>query len=206
MTRLFIIVIIICSLATVSANAKNRSNDEVADIDARADFNQTEVVGEVQQYLMNSLAQLQIELERWSIDHSPDGVEGEAFEDSTCYYPDSMTLLIIEGYITDGIYNNPLRSVNTSEAIEVPFGWSEIAPGNFSYLKHYDDSAHVIGYILLLYGHASGDGWDITGDGVPDGVIWALRGGPDHYVPACELQWFCGVNQITFPEELDPGN
>ena len=61
--------------------------------------------------------------------------------------------------------------------MEVPFGWTENAPGNFSYLQAYDDAGAVKGYFLVLYGARADGGMDVTGDGQPDGVIMTLFSG-----------------------------
>jgi len=75
-------------------------------------------------------------------------------------------------------------------AREVPFGWSDIAPGNFTYLKRYDAKGHVVGYMLVGYAATpeSADRIDMDQNGETDGAIIVLVSGIRDATGAVGLQ------------------
>jgi len=118
------------------------------------------------------LHSIQLGLERWSVD-DPDG-----------FYPHSINQLVSpmgewDSYLPAGFYANPFTAGSADEldAMCVPFGWSELAPGNFSYLTHYDEQGNVTSYMLIGYGPERDRGWDLDGDGEPEGMIITLSTG-----------------------------
>ena len=106
------------------------------------------------------------------------GLELWAVQYGNGHYPQHVNQMVSEPSksIELGIYANPFTSNawDHFDAVEVPFGWSEMHPGNFSYLQIYDESGNVIGYVLLGYGPTRESGQDVDGDGEPDGVILSL--------------------------------
>jgi len=94
---------------------------------------------------------VQLALERFAVDRP----------DST--YPQHINQVVREGYIDAGFYANPFTaaSADARDAVEVPFGWSDQHPGNFSYIQRYDPTREM--------------GQDVDGDGQPDGVIIMLE-------------------------------
>jgi hypothetical protein len=128
--------------------------------------------------VMQGVRAVQLAVERYAVDN-PGG-----------FYPQHINQVVIArlpggklsdlaggpGYIAAGFYANPFTA-NTAEAldaVEVPFGWSDQHPGNFSYLQIYNEAGNVIGYVLLGYGPTRESGQDVDGDGQPDGVILSL--------------------------------
>jgi hypothetical protein len=109
---------------------------------------------------------LQLSIERYLVDQR--GVS----------YPQHINQLLIGEMATaePGIYANPFTSdaAEHRDAVEVPFGWSEMHPGNFSYIQIYDEAGNVTGYILIGYGPTRESGQDMDGDGQPDGVVISL--------------------------------
>jgi len=104
------------------------------------------------------LFNVQLALERWSVDHSP--------KDGPDIYPLSLDTLIVEKYIQAGYYPNPLLSLNYDQltATEVALGvW---APGDFTYLPYIPDPAKdnqpkgymLVGYSVYTYGGIDGTG------------------------------------------------
>jgi hypothetical protein len=111
---------------------------------------------------------IQLAVERYSIDNND-------------MYPESIDTLVQQGYLLPGLYINPVASSDglALNAKDVPFGWSEIAPGNFTYLKKYNSDGDVVAYLLVAYGAdtthpGSGGVNDVNLDGKPDGVILML--------------------------------
>src|SRR5439155_481578 len=109
---------------------------------------------------------VQLGLERFAVDSV------EMNHAATPRYPGSMTELVRSNYLLGGIYANPFTAASATElnALDIPFGWSAIAPGNFSYLKQYAADGQVSGYVLVAYGALPENGGDINGDGINDGV------------------------------------
>lgn len=95
----------------------------------------------------NGLFNVQLAVERWTIDHSKKG--------GTARYPMSIEAVVIDGYIDSGYYANPLRSDSYDEltAIATPMG--EWSPGDFSYVPHVYQSTTgewlADGYMLIGY-------------------------------------------------------
>jgi hypothetical protein len=110
---------------------------------------------------------VQLQTERYSVD-TPSRA-----------YPQHVNELTVLGYCDPGFYANPYLSTSPAErnAHEVPFGWTEDAPGNFSYLQHYSADGAVDAYVLVGYGPRPDEGIDITGDGKPDGIVVWLQSG-----------------------------
>jgi hypothetical protein len=115
------------------------------------------------------LHSMQLAIERYGVDNPKN------------LYPESIDVLVHQGYLLPGLYINPVTSVDGlwRNARDVPFGWSAIAPGNFTYLKKYNPAGEVIGYVLLGYGAdpenlGAGGVKDVNLDGQPDGVIIML--------------------------------
>lgn len=105
---------------------------------------------------------VQLEIERWAVEHDGN-------------YPQHINQILIKQLpgLQPGFYANPFtaQSANGLDAIELPFGWTEDAPGNFSYIQIYDELGDVTGYNLLAYGADRASGQDVDGDGEPDGVV-----------------------------------
>lgn len=129
--------------------------------------------------LYGELGRLQVAIERWSLDHAPSPGSGSP------RYPLSINELVRgwegrEPYIEPGIYPNPFdeEAADQASAICVPFGWSELAPGNFSYLTHVDPATgEVDSYVLVGYGPTIDSGWDLSGDFKPEGALVVLASG-----------------------------
>ncbi len=125
------------------------------------------------------------------------GLERFAVDNPTGNYPDSIDQLVQQRYLIQGLYINPVTSVNgdVPNARDVPFGWSDVAPGNFTYLKRYDGSGGVTGYALVGYGASleSAGVADFNADGTHDGTIillasgLATHAGPTEYMSHGEL-------------------
>lgn len=119
---------------------------------------------------------IQLAVERYSIDNDD-------------FYPESIDMLVQQGYLLPGLYINPVTSADGRwlNARDVPFGWSDVAPGNFTYLKKYNERGEVIGYVLVGYGAdrenlGSGGVKDVNLDGKPDGsviMLWTAMTKPD---------------------------
>jgi hypothetical protein len=131
-----------------------------------------------QVYTKVQLHGLQLALMRWSVDNSREfGVPGGPLPTAFAgFFPDSLASLVMEGYITPGFYPNAYSGDPEAKwnALNVPFGWSEIAPGNFTYLKHYNAEGRVDDHILVGYGPSADGGTDVDGDGRLDGAIITL--------------------------------
>ena len=133
--------------------------------------------------LRMELHNLQLQIERFSVDHRIGDEPGEYF------YPLSLSQLVIGAcceehgpggpYMEPGLYPNPFSAGSESElnALQVPSGWSAQAVGNFSYMFQFDDSGRVIGYVLIGWGPEQQGGLDIDGDGQPDGAQLLLSSG-----------------------------
>jgi len=107
---------------------------------------------------------VQLALERYAVDNYPDHC-----------YPESIDQIVLEQYMQPGLYPNSILGISVeNSAMDVPFGWSDIAPGNFTYLKYYDGNGNVEGYVLVAYGVSLEDTMDVTGNGRLDGVIITL--------------------------------
>ncbi len=139
---------------------------------------------------------LQLAVERFSVDYSPPDVEGLSWDQQERRYPEAISALVQETYTLAGFYANPFTAASPIElnAREMPFGWTEDAPGNFSYLKHYSPAGNVDGYCLLLYAASLDAGRDVTGDGVSDGVALWLSSNMDLTKPEV---FYCGSQRIT---------
>jgi len=124
------------------------------------------MLGAAEQLAKEGLHKVQNDIERFCADQ-PDH-----------NYPQHINQLVVtdKPYMLPGFYANPFTAGSASDldAREVPFGWSESAPGNFSYLQMYNAAGAVQGYVLVLYGRSRESGTDITGDGVPDGVVFSI--------------------------------
>ena len=133
--------------------------------------------------LQMELHRLQLELERFSVDHRVGDEPGEVF------YPANLSLLTMGSccaehqgggaYIDSGFYPNPWTagSVDERNAMCVPCGWTKQAVGNFSYLCQFDDATNVVAYALLAWGPDEHGGLDVDGDGRPDGAVLMLCSG-----------------------------
>ncbi|MFA5010043.1 MAG: hypothetical protein WC553_02320 [Patescibacteria group bacterium] len=133
---------------------------------------------------------VQLGLERYAV-NNPDGWS----------YPDSIDQLVQKGYLPSGLYPNAVSGMNAADnsAMDVPFGWSSLAPGNFTYLKRYDDEGRVDLYLLVGYGAVREGTGDMDGDGVPDGVIIGLGSAlringevADHWLTGVQPFWTHG--------------
>ena len=171
------LVIIVVLLAVFCNAAPSSSQDTMAE-DALAqqtgalsglDSAQTEAAIAV---VKQQLHGVQLALERWSVD------------DPGYFYPESINQLVVpweksRSYLPTGFYDNPFTAAGEDEtdAMCVPFGWSELAPGNFSYLAQYDRKGHATGYLLVGYGLERESKWDLDGDGEPEGIILILSAG-----------------------------
>ncbi|MCC7476858.1 hypothetical protein IT575_00235 [bacterium] len=144
----------------------------------------------------SQLHNLQLQLERFSVDYSPPDVEGLSWREQERRYPEAISALVQETYCLPGFYANPFTASSPIElnAREVPFGWTEEAPGNFSYLKHYNQAGMVDGYCLLLYADSLEAGRDATGDGVSDGVALWLSSNINLAKPET---FYCGSQRVT---------
>lgn len=133
------------------------------------------------------LHNLQLAVERFGVDHR---VSDEGY--GTSRYPHSLSQLVVatdghERYIAPGFYHNPFApgADGGLNATQVPFGWTEQAVGNFSYLTQHNDAGEVVAYVLVGYGPATGTGtFSITADEQPDGIIVTMTSGSvDHQTP-----------------------
>jgi hypothetical protein len=169
-TAITLVVLLILSVLAVAADIPSEANLLGADptyfaIKAKNGLDPVAANIKTKQLLHG----VQLGLERYSVD-DPDE-----------HYPESIDVLIREGYLVPGMYVNPVTSVDGlyPNARDVPFGWSNIAPGNFTYLKKYDQHGKVIGYAIVGYGatldpaHFS----DWNRDGFDDGKIIILESG-----------------------------
>lgn len=148
------------------------------------------------------LHNLQLQIERFSIDHRIGDEPGEVF------YPLNLSLLVIGAccaehgpggsYMEAGLYPNPFSASSTSElnAMQVPCGWTAEAVGNFSYLQHFDDSGRVISYALIGWGPDQHGGLDIDGDGRPDGAELLLSNGAFRSVNGWVYAWDDELQQV----------
>lgn len=122
--------------------------------------------------------QVQLYIERYGFDH---GVPGASPDGKVSRYPQHINQLVIGkySYAQPGLYANPYTANSAEElnAQEVPYGWTEQSPGNFSYLQRYDENDDILAYILILWGPTANSGLDITGDGEPDGAAMTLENG-----------------------------
>jgi hypothetical protein len=133
--------------------------------------------------LSMELHNLQLQIERFSVDHRIGDEPGEIF------YPLNLSLLVTGAcceehgpggsYMEPGLYPNPWSASSESElnAMQVSYGWTEQTVGNFSYLQQFDDSGRVISYVLIGWGPDAQGGLDIDGDGRPDGAQLLLSNG-----------------------------
>jgi len=122
--------------------------------------------------------QVQLFIERYGVDNEGPGTKPDQ---KFSHYPQHINQLVIGkySYAQPGLYANPYTANSADElnAQEVPFGWTERSPGNFSYLQRYDEHGDILAYMLILWGPAADSGFDITGDGKPDGVAQTLESG-----------------------------
>ena len=96
-----------------------------------------------------------------------------------------------------GFYPNPLTSdsIFNYTAVPVPLGWTDAARGNFTYMYQPDDKGHAIHCMLLVYGTKQSQGYDVTGDGKPDGVILQYTDlAPDDYKG--HAPWYCNGQPV----------
>jgi hypothetical protein len=154
---------------------------------------------------------LQLSLERWSVDNSPPQDE---LGRGVAYYPTHDKLdfelnrpqekfsLNYTGkkhrHRGEGFYPNPVTSDTERvwDGVQVPFGWSDAAPGNFSYVYMLDDQGRVVNYHLYFYGPYPEAGFDIDGDQISEGVIMHLAGGTTQSPPPVG-QWYCLGQPVT---------
>lgn len=131
--------------------------------------------------IIHELHRVQIAVERWSVDNSPFPPPELAV------YPLSVNQLVhplaeyeSDRYIEPGFYMNPhgLAAPGEPTAMCVPLGWSELSPGNFSYLTQINEyTGEATGYIIVGYGPTEDSPFDLDGDGRPEGVIIILSSG-----------------------------
>lgn len=109
----------------------------------------------------------------------------EAYAAAHGGYPQHINQLLMEpGQLAlPAFYPNPWTSpsIDERDALELPYGWTPLHPGNFSYLQYYAEDGSVRGYILLGWGADPAGGMDISGDGAPDGVVSFRAGTLDKY-------------------------
>jgi hypothetical protein len=122
--------------------------------------------------------QVQLFIERYGVDNEwPD----PSTQEDVSHYPQHINQLVIGKYPygQPGFYANPFTANSADElnAQEMPFGWTEQSPGNFSYLQRYDEYGDILAYMLILWGPTADSGFDITGDGKPDGAVMTLESG-----------------------------
>ena len=122
--------------------------------------------------------QVQLFIERYGVDNQwPD----PRTQEDVSHYPQHINQLVIGkySYAKPGFYANPYTANAPEElnAQEVPFSWTEQSPGNFSYLQRYDEFGDILAYMLILWGPTADSGFDITGDGQPDGAVMTLESG-----------------------------
>lgn len=157
---------------------------------------------------------LQLDLERWSVDNPPPGSHEVTFYPTGDQLDSELnTWHKSYGSYTGkrspaqgaGFYTNPVTSTTLMDytGVSLPLGWTTAAPGNFTYLYQVDAQGRGIHYMLLLYGTQASQGFDVTGDGVADGVILQLTDGTrDKQVP--DQPWYCNgvvVNGVTVAEQ-----
>jgi hypothetical protein len=135
--------------------------------------------------------QLQLALERWSVDHDLMAANPHLnSRNRISYYPYDLDNLVRSHYLdrdhlapdSRGFYPNPVTSYNPSRwngANVAPgdWSWDPIKAGNFSYVYHCNADGYVVGYDLYFYGENPEAGYDITGDGKSDGVVMHLASG-----------------------------
>jgi len=122
--------------------------------------------------------EFQIDIERFGIDNMYGDREGFST------YPHSVTQLVLPdekygSYSEPGFYYNPWEpgEPGVPNARCVPFGWSPEAIGNFSYLAHYNNANDVVCYLIVVWGPDPEGGFDMDGDGKPEGQCLVMRAG-----------------------------
>jgi hypothetical protein len=171
---------------------------------------------------------LLLELLRWSVDHSPslvaplDPAQPRAVGSERISYfptPDTLAQALNAGApdysytkrnVEDqgtGLYPNPVSATSEHDwdGHPVPLGWTPAAAGNFTYLYQVDGQGHVISFQLYFYAPTRESGYDMDGDGQPDGVLLHLAGGAlttrqqgeaTGRALAQDLPWYCNGVQI----------
>lgn len=158
--------------------------------------------------------ELQLMVERWSVDNSPPQRLVDAPNDGQglSTYP-TYDKLHYELNHWDpqygsysgagkkqqgaGYFPNPYtgKSARVRDALAIPFGWTPEAAGNFSYAYQLDEFGMVIRYALIFYTDRADAGLNLTGDDQPDGVELVLSGGTDASLVQ-PLAWLCADKPI----------
>lgn len=146
----------------------------------------------------SQLHNLQLGLERFSVDYSPPDQPGLSWDQQERRYPEAISDLVLETYCLPGFYANPFTAASpvALNAHEVPFGWTEQSPGNFTYLKHYTQEGNVDGYALILWAAEPGVGNDVDGDGQADGTALVLTS--IFNSPAGKVALYSGSQRVNF--------
>lgn len=131
--------------------------------------------------LSASIAMIALQLwasDPWAQEYSYND-EGEYGNPSSVRYPEVLDFIsnrtFIDGYSheLDRFYANPYTAaaMDYYNARLVPYGWTQEAVGNFSYLKQYADDGGVCGFVLVGWGPDPDGGLDLDGDGDADGAL-----------------------------------
>jgi hypothetical protein len=126
----------------------------------------------------------------------------EAYAEAHGSYPWSIDQLFLEPQhlLLPGLYANPWTapSIDERDGLALPWGWTELHPGNFSYLQYCGEDGSVRSFVLVGWGDDPQGGEDLTGDGVGDGVV-CLRAATLDKFPDGPWFFFSGGREV----ELD---
>jgi hypothetical protein len=151
------------------------------------DWDEKQQQEEAEIQLKSEMHNLQLAVERWSVDHELSDADRERSWGNN--YPKSLSQLLQEHccsehsnskpYSAVGFYPNPFSAGSASElnAMQVPLGWTEDAVGNFSYITQYNELGNVCAYVMIAWGADPTGGNDIDGDGESDGTVLIVAGG-----------------------------
>ena len=208
-----LLTIVIVASAGLSARASERVNEDLAAA-RQAVYGQDSVRTEgkdalneaIIDLIKHELHRVQLAIERWGVDNSPyPPLELRILPHCVNQLVHPLPKYDVGPYIEPGFYANPLSPGEPGQpsAMCVPFGWSELSPGNFSYLTQINEySEDVTGYVLVGYGPTRDSKWDLDGDGQPEGAVIVLGSGNLDYSQPLTL-YDCGrVVTLTFVELL----